>query len=931
MDKTTEKLFQLILNDTSLESYAFKKLAESHNAPAWLIPLKNQGYLDATKNPPPKEVKDQPGFYTIPFWNVLPFLDRVADENKKNPKPKITDVLVEIIEDVIEYRDAKGERIDNYRTDWFMTKIIFKLPPEKWNQKHIDFMRVAVKSQFGGDLVESAIGEIMLPALIHNARKDLLVKLLKITLDFEKTGKGGGKEIDPIVKKYWIKDALMKHTEGIGKLCGVEAARIGIETIKKINSVDAGLLDYVWIPTIEQSSQILFEDDYVYQVVAFVRDTLENCEPAEIRALVEEMLEGNIPILKRIAVHIVNKKYNLVKDLFWTYQGSLYEVAEHEVYELLKTHCQELGQAEIDKVISWSEEIKYQDLEGKDRARKEAWKRKELLSAVLRSGDTGVSTLYTHYDEIAPWKLEHPGLPVWHEGGEVRDRSPIEALKLLQMTNKEIGAFLRQYKEKDKWGLKRISERGLMNEIEKCVSENPQKFTEDMSAFLNVPIKYQYAIVIGFTKAWQAKKDFSIERVLDFIEQLVKSKKLWVKKGEEKKNGYETWIISRITDFIEEGVKDDEHAFAEEYLPQIEGLLAVLVEKTPSDISDPKRLLDSILGSPRANVFSAIVLYALRYARLYKKDDKVRWTEGIEQNFTKWLDPAVEPDPDFILTLMRYLPNLIYLDKQWVFANLPRIFPLNDNDRWRTAFEGYLTYSAHVYEEFYAKLREDGHYCRALHTDFEERHPSKKLVQHVAIGFLEGWEDVGGSKSLVSMLLKNRNASQLSELVRFLGQIREGEPREKLRGRIKQLWGALFSILVEEQGKKEYQQVASRLHSWLRVIEEIDDEINKWMKITAKYIHVGWNEYRLVEELARHVERTPKHVGEIYIEMLNAGAYAYPDYKKEDTIEIVETLYRTGHKKYADTICNIYGEAGLYFLGDTYKKYNVSGEASQHA
>jgi hypothetical protein len=324
-------------------------------------------------------------------------------------------------------------------------------------------------------------------------------------------------------------------------------------------------------------------------------------------------------------------------------------------------------------------------------------------------------------------------------------------------------------------------------------------------------------------------------------------------------------------------------------------------------------------------VFSAIILYALRYARLYKKEDKIRWTEGIKQNFTKWLDPAVEPYPDFSLTLMRYLPNLLYLDKQWVFENLSRLFPLNDNDRWKTSFEGYLTYSAHVYEEFYAKLREEGHYSQALNTDFEEEHPVEKLVQHIAIGFIEGWEDVGDSKSLISILLKNKKASQLSELVSFLGQIREGKPLEKLRGRIKKLWGALYSLLVEEQGKQEYQKVAARLYSWLEVVEEIDEEINTWMKLTAKYIHIHWYEYSLVEELARHVEKTPKYVGEIYIEMLNAGTYTYPDYKKEDTIKIVETLYMNGQKKYADTICNMYGEMGVYFLGDTYKKYNTGG------
>jgi hypothetical protein len=761
----------------------------------------------------------------------------------------------------------------------------------------------------------------MLPSLIQNNKKDLLLKLLKVTLDFETTGKDGQEEIEPIVKKYWIKDALMKHTESIAKLCGVEAAQVGIEIIKKINIINAGLRSYLWIPTIEKSSQILFEDDYTYQLVAFIRDVLENCEAIDI---VGGMLKDDANILKRIAIHIINKKYNSMKAFFWNYQGNLYEVAEHEVYELLKAHCQELERAEIDKIIAWSEAIKYPSREGKEREMVEAWKRKEMLSAVMGNKDDRIKSIYDKYDKIAPGKLEHPGLPVWHgETGFVYDKSPIEMLRLLEMTNNEIASYLQVFKEEKTWGLEQISEDGLKNEIEKCVTENPQKFTEDMSPFLDVQTKYQYAIVIGFTKAWQAKKDFPVAKVLDFIEQLVVSEKLWVKKGEDKKDFYENeiWIISRIADFIEEGVRNDDYAFAEENLPQIERLLGELVKKTPSHISDSKRILDSILGSPRANVFSAIILYVLRHARLYKKKEKVRWTEEIKNNFTKWLDPAIEPDPDFILTLMRYLPNLIYLDKQWVVENLSSLFPLKDNERWKKAFEGYLTYSMHVYQEFYTALKEGGHYSKAINTDFE-RHSSDKLVQQIAIGFIEKWEEVTDSKSLISELLKKRNASQLSDLVSFLGQIREGKPLEKLRGRIKQLWGVLYSLLVEEQGKKEYQQVAARFYSWLGVIEEIDEEVNIWMKLTAKYIHIHWYEYNLVEELVKHVEKTPKYVGEIYIEMLSSGAYAYPDYKKEETIKIVETLYMNGQKEYADTICNMYGEKEAYFLTDTYKKYN---------
>jgi len=61
-------------------------------------------------------------------------------------------------------------------------------------------------------------------------------------------------------------------------------------------------------------------------------------------------------------------------------------------------------------------------------------------------------------------------------------------------------------------------------------------------------------------------------------------------------------------------------------------------------------------------------------------------------------------------------------------------------------------------------------------------------------------------------------------------------------------------------------------------------------------------------------------VAEIYIEMLNYGAY--PDYDQKDINKVVKCLYEKGYKEYADSICNKYGEVGYYFLRDMYEKYH---------
>jgi hypothetical protein len=175
-DSNSEKeLFQRILNDKPFEDYAFRKLSEGEKSVKWLFSFKKRGYFEGDKNPSPKEVKDQPGFFTVPFWNVLTYLERVAKINKENPAVDITDGLLEIVSSIIGYRGKDGKRIENYRTDWFLIKIIFMLPHDKWNDQTIEFIEGAIRGSFGSALIQSEIDKTVLPALIeHKAIKLIL-------------------------------------------------------------------------------------------------------------------------------------------------------------------------------------------------------------------------------------------------------------------------------------------------------------------------------------------------------------------------------------------------------------------------------------------------------------------------------------------------------------------------------------------------------------------------------------------------------------------------------------------------------------------------------------------------------------------------------------------------------------------------------------
>jgi len=592
------------------------------------------------------------------------------------------------------------------------------------------------------------------------------------------------------------------------------------------------------------------------------------------------------------------------------------------LYELIEDNCSSFTKKQIDIILEWIEFKKYHiptEIKGnKDEVDKLlAYKKKEWLLPLLETKDTDVLANYKKYQKINPIKVEHPGFVTW-TGIEVGTISPIEKFTLLNKSNKEIAEYLATYKEEK--GLKKPSVEGLSETLRECVFENPQKFSDEMKPFLNVQRFYQHALLRGFSEAWSAKKDFSWDNVLDFILKIIESSGFWNEKYDNVGFNYRNWIISQTAELIEEGTKDDAHAFDAKFLPRVEKILLILAEKTETNLPEMSDILTSVLNSSRGKIFSAMINYSLRCARLCERKKGERWAKAVKEDFDKRLDRDVEPSLEFSVTLGEYLPNLFYLDEKWVTDKINQMFPKENDTHWKAAFTGYLFYPR-IYENIYFLLRKNGHYVKALQTEFTDPPITQCLVQHICTGYVENWEKLEDNTSLISLMLKNQKIKQFSEIIRFFWMQRNNL-NEKIQVKIKPLWKKLFELLSKIQERPEYQNVISDLSKWLSLIDEIDDEVLKWLKLSAKYTQsdvVGMSFF--IEYLLKHATSTPVKVGEIYLEILNADVY--PIYKKEEIQTIIQILYERDQKEIADKICNMYGEKGIDLLKPIYEKYRT--------
>ena len=900
-----------LLKSDARQAYFFRGL----KYPTWLEPLKEAGWFNPDENPLPYESPDTPGYYRIPIWYALEYVETIANHPERD-----VDLLVKIVNTIVDCTDETGERIKNDGTNRRLIKIIGTFPINRIERKHITFMSNALKYGW----VSREIGETILPKLLSEGKNDLHLDLLKVMFD----AKVVNGQIRPVMEEYWLKEAIKQQEQAISELCGFEAAEIVLTQIRTL--IAEGVHSFDFIERIEVEPSYGRRQRYAELLVSFTCRLFHLASPDTIAETVKSLLKETIAsshnhqytrgypaTFGRIALNVITHHYDDLKRLFWEWDGNPLEEYElkPQLYQLIETCCLRFDESEIEQILHWIESHQYirQLVEDNEKdAKVAALYKREWLTALLKTGNEKVAATYQKYKQINPKKIESPGLSraikIGHE-----EMSVMTVAELSEMSNARIVQYLNDSQEEKFWT---DSIHGLVKVLREYVEANPRRFTDDLHPFQGARYQYQHSILSGLLNVWRDKREFDWEALLEFIHQIFSSEQFWTEHFEKPPN-YRDWIISTTADLITEGTGDDKYAFDAHLLPLAEKILIVLVKKVESSVFTLEDLSSKVLDSVRGKVFSAMVHYALRYARINNPKQVSRWSQTIRKDFTKRLDRSLEPSLEFSFTLGHYLPNLLYLDKEWVVDNIDRIFPRQDESHWEAAFSGYL-FLPQTPEDLYFLLKKRGDYQKALNTDFADSRVLSRLIEHVCTGWIEDNEALNDETSLIYQLINSGNPKLLSGMVDFVPR-RQYDASDKVNSKVKPAWRTLIAILSPKSTEAEYREILGSLSGWLGLIDRIDAEALKWLKLSAKYVERGFDSASFVEALRKHVTQTPKEVGEIYLEMLNNKIY--PDYPPTDIQEIVRILYNQGYKEKADDICNLYAAAGFNFLRPLYEEY----------
>jgi len=895
-----KELFKEIRINKAFKNAFFKKLAETDNPFPWLVELDESGFL----YPYNKEN----------FFDALNFLENCAKKLTKETEKDIIEKILDQIDKYISNPVMEDPIKNQYWINWMILKIIFLLPFDNIQDRHLDFIEYSLENSENTALISGELHENIVPKILSEKNTDMMLKVISIILKYEIISDHGFDEIKSIVDDYWFSQILIENRSDIIKICGVDIINIVTNYIDKILKEKSNGFNIAIIPAIEDSNQTMIPEKYECQIVYLLRDSLLHLDIENIEEILISFLKEKYSIYRRIAFYLINIKYDEFSNLFWELDYNPIEdySHEHEVYSLLKDNCTKFTEANITKIITWIESIPdlYSKLFSEDKQRAEnaliLEKRKWLLSCQKANNEI-INALYEKYTEQNSVEIKHPGWPMWNSGVVSVGPPPGTTFDFSKKENNEVVSYLNEL-DTSKVFIWDYNENvsGFKTEAK----SNFDRYLSDPTTFSNMKIEYQRAL---FSALYDITKNNEFDHFEDFLTYtygLIDTGFFITYEKDELLNS----IVTYSSDIIEHVLRNSNFIITNDILVLIENILLYLIEHTGSDLWKIDDEIDAVLNSTLGSLYSSIIIYSLKYAEKHKEDDE-KWPKSVKTLFTSLLNETPRKT-EYLVTLGKCLPNLYYLDRPWVEEHFDEIF--NDaDDQWLSVFSSYLFYTRMLHTEIYNELNNKKLYIKALNEDIKKNSIKNKIIHHACISYLNKFEE-NAPGGLLNQILSTEDSDHLSTIILFVWRSRESID-ENMMPRVVSLWGYLYDILLKHSDDETYRYTIAHLSYWLVLVEEINEDVLKWALFSTEKIRIG-DESFVIEYLLNHVEKTPHMVGEIYANMIKNGVI--PRYKKENVIALVEQLFIHGETEFAQDICEWYLQSGHHFLRSIHEKYS---------
>lgn len=848
-----------------------------------------QGFdlLSPANDPAPVEVED--GKYVqIPYWHALDYLEACAKLAGQNNDHTLAGKVLGVLRNVTKARQVDHEQPDNHHTSRKFAEILGLLPTAAITRDDLDLIPTWLVSRFDHGMVGNALDLGLMKHLLESADADdwskanqVLRHCTEVIWEEEEGLETSWKKPVSVMKDYWLKELIEHHAAALGAKTQRETVEIFLGRLREVyGSGDRSTSSQSYRPAIEDHAQ---NYDWAGTDNRFVEGTCAallawlDVDLVSATSYVDELLNDDAEIVRRIALHILNQRWGSLRGLLSAHiQPELFDEGHlHELYGLMR-----------DRFISFTDEEKSATVEAIRNIRpSDHWKnstrslkrvQRNWLSAISGRGFQAADTWYSELglDESLGRHSDHPDFHSYLESWSGPGPSPFSLDQLIRFAKE--GSLVRQlnsFKPENSW--RGPTTRALVDALEETVAAEPEILIATLAEFSQAQRPYQYGIISGFKNLWDAPTDklASIDwdsawpALIAFFEKLIGDEMFWAEPVVEHRDLTPTrdWIPSLISEFLRAGTRNDERVYGDDLLQSGWQLIKILLEKSElaTDVSDDP--MTQAINSEKGKAIEALFSHALRICRLGDRirsgDHTDEWAV-IRPVFDAELKQCQDSNFEFSTLVGAYLANIEYMNGDWLSSNVAQIFPASFPKNLVSAVAG-LAYAPATHSAF-RLLAEQGILDRALTAGIGRPSARERLVERISLAYLWGDEELSSSR--FAHFFGEEEASDLQIVSNFLWSISNQDLEDDQVQKILVFWKKCI-----EWSKTLAKPPARLLSSLSRLsvyLTEIKDEEAGWLEYVAVYVHIGYNADEFIEQLLRLVEIHPHAVNAAFARVL---------------------------------------------------------------
>jgi hypothetical protein len=870
----TRRGFQLLLKRSDFEEF-FDALAEA-------------SLFEPANNPAPVQ-GDQPGFFWVPFWEPLPYLEAVAKLSGDRGDVILAEKVMSVVRTVSRWRETDGTGRDNYHTFHSFAKIYGLVPISVVTLEDVDLIPTWLQGRFDRSMVAFALAGGTLSRFIDSASPDDWTKACRIIEHctalrwVDDKWATDIKTPATVVEDYWLKQIIDGAATPLGAKAGKDVAAIFLTRLREVYSQTiVGLDSSISRPAIEEHSQNHSVGGPNNRFVEGLRDVLlswSEREPQGSQAFVEDLLRDEAEIARRVGIHVLDARFETMRATYQKVVGTdLFSRGHlHELYLLLTNHFRKFTDEEKSATLNAIRSLAA-PAQSSDSTLALKYVQRQWLSAIAGSGFQEVDDWYAELSadsSLGPLS-PHPDLAVFTQFRYGFGPTPFSVQEIVAFArDASLVERLNGFTQPNAWD--GPTTHSLVETLVEAVAVDPEAFLRLLPAFLNANRPYQYGIIAGFKKLWDAEGSTTPlvnwneawPKLIEFFEELISGDAFWTERVSETRDltPSRNWIPPVIAEFLRAGTRKDEKAYDPALLPRGWDLIKILVERSEAQTTpDKSDSMTRAINTPKGKAIEALLDHALRACRISDKEPGGHtnaWSKMVPV-FDNELAKCQDANYEFSTLAAAYIPQIHYMDQHWCERNFERIFPAHSPTHCCCALDG-LAF-APPSKPIYRLLLNTGVLDWALRHAPKQSRAREHILQLLALAYLWGDEPLDSPR--FAYMFATGRIDDLEQITRYFWAVRNSSLSTEQKEKVIAFWGECLRRTQNLAAPPiTLLSTLSLLACYLQSIGEREEQL-----LVAVAPHVGENynanANMFLKELNRLVDISPVETCRVFGQMV---------------------------------------------------------------